>query len=262
MVDSNTLPAKITTTLYVGNAVYVNDTLQFFATGEGRARVNTGNEGWIYDYFLKNHLGNTRMMITDDYNVSRPILEASSYYPFGLKQKGIGLTAGSPLHNYKNTFQKQEFNEDLGIDLYGFKYRMDDPQIGRFWQVDPMADKYVYNSTYAFSENHLTGHIELEGLEKISINDVLNRPLLAIEYLLQPEVYVNAARTFNDLVGTNNAIELFTGKRSLQNSRTGIPDGLLPTKRIIVSRSIDSIVFLFDAKILRWYGSNRTLSNK
>lgn len=35
VVDSTTLPAKITTALYVGNAVYVNDTLQFFATGEG-----------------------------------------------------------------------------------------------------------------------------------------------------------------------------------------------------------------------------------
>ncbi|UAY54271.1 hypothetical protein [Arachidicoccus terrestris] len=72
------------------------------------------------------------MMITDDFNVSSPILDANSYYPFGLQQKRIGVTvtvtvtAGSPLLNYKNTFQKQEFNEDLGVDLYEFKYRMDD----------------------------------------------------------------------------------------------------------------------------------------
>lgn len=156
-------------------------------------------------------------MITDDYNVSSSILEAYSYYPFGLQQKGIGITAGSTLHNYKNTFQKQEFKEDLGIDLYEFKYRIDDPQIGRFWQVGPMADNYVYNSIWDFSVNHLTGHIKLEGLEDISINDVLNRSSLAIKFLLQPEVYVNAARTFNDLVGANNAIELFTGKRSESN---------------------------------------------
>jgi RHS repeat-associated protein len=104
-------------------------------------------------------------MITDDYNVSSPILEAYSYYPFGLQQKGIGLTAASPLHNYKNTFQQQELNENLGIGLYEFKYRMDDPQIGRFWQIDPLADKYVYNSTYAFSENKVINGVELEGLE-------------------------------------------------------------------------------------------------
>lgn len=81
-----------------------------------------------------------------------------------MQQKGIGLTVSSTLHNYNNTFQKQEFNEDLGVDLYELKYRMDDPQIGRFWQVDPLADKYPHNSTYAFSDNKVTNHVETEGL--------------------------------------------------------------------------------------------------
>jgi hypothetical protein len=55
--------------------------------------------------------------------------------------------------------------------MYEFKYRFDDPQIGRFWSVDPLANKYVYNSPYAFSENKVTGHIELEGLEAVNAND-------------------------------------------------------------------------------------------
>jgi hypothetical protein len=49
--------------------------------------------------------------------------------------------------------------------MYEFKYRIDDPKIGRFWQVDPLANKYTYNSTYAFSENKIINAIELEGLE-------------------------------------------------------------------------------------------------
>ncbi len=48
---------------------------------------------------------------------------------------------------------------------------MHDPQMGRFWQVDPLADKYVYNSTYAFSENKVIGHVELEGLEAFEVKD-------------------------------------------------------------------------------------------
>jgi RHS repeat-associated protein len=79
--------------------------------------------------------------------------------------KGISSQAAGKLENKKNKFQGQEYNDDLGVDMYEFKYRMDDPQTGRFWQVDPLADKYVYNSTYAFSENKVTGHVELEGLE-------------------------------------------------------------------------------------------------
>ena len=42
---------------------------------------------------------------------------------------------------------------------------MSDPAIGRFWQVDPLATDYVYNSPYAFQENKLGLGVELEGLE-------------------------------------------------------------------------------------------------
>jgi RHS repeat-associated protein len=178
-LDNTISPSRTTVTNYIGGAVYQNDTLQFFGTPEGRVRANEGSSGWLYDYFLKDHLGNTRMMITDDYNVASPILEAYSYYPFGLQQKGIGLIQTGPLHNFKNTFQRQEFNEDLRIDVYEFKYRMDDPQIGRFWQVDPLADKYEYNSTYAFSENKVTSHVELEGLEAKYFLYFLRHPIAA-----------------------------------------------------------------------------------
>lgn len=83
---------------------------------------------------------------------------------------GISSKAAYTLENKKQKFQGQEFADDLGINYYEFKYRNHDPQIGRFIQIDPLANKYVYNSTYAFSENHVTAHVELEGLEKFSIN--------------------------------------------------------------------------------------------
>jgi RHS repeat-associated protein len=103
-----------------------------------------------------------------------PILEETHYYPFGLTMNGISskaLSFGNP-ENKKNKFQNQELNQDLGLNYYEFKYRNHDPQIGRFIQIDPLSDKYVYNSTYAFSENQVTGHVELEGLEKFSVQDL------------------------------------------------------------------------------------------
>lgn len=99
-----------------------------------------------------------------------PILEETHYYPFGLTMAGISSKAAGSLENKKTKFQGQEFTDDLGVNYYEFKYRSHDPQIGRFIQVDPLSDEYVHNSTYAFSENKVTSHFELEGLEAVEMN--------------------------------------------------------------------------------------------
>lgn len=95
------------------------------------------------------------------------------YYPFGLTMAGISSKAlNGILENKKQKFQGQEFSHNefsdgSGLDMYEFKWRMHDPQTGRFWQIDPLAEKYVHNSTYAFSENKVIAHVELEGLEAV-----------------------------------------------------------------------------------------------
>jgi Restriction endonuclease fold toxin 7 len=51
------------------------------------------------------------------------------------------------------------------LDIDVFKYRASDPQIGRLWSIDPLAESYVYNSPYALQENKFGRGVELEGLE-------------------------------------------------------------------------------------------------
>ncbi len=65
-VDNTVSPAKATTTLYIGGAVYQNDTLQFIGHEEGRMRFRPSDNTFQFDYMLKDHLGNTRMMLTEE----------------------------------------------------------------------------------------------------------------------------------------------------------------------------------------------------
>jgi RHS repeat-associated protein len=83
---------------------------------------------------------------------------------------GISSKAAGTLQNKDKTFQGQRFDDELGLNWIQFKWRNHDVQIGRFIEIDPLANDYVYNSTYAFSENKVTNDVELEGLESVSTN--------------------------------------------------------------------------------------------
>lgn len=96
------------------------------------------------------------------------------YTAFGLIQQGISSKAANVTPNKEKTFQGQRFDDELGLNWIQFKWRNHDVQIGRFIEIDPLAEDYVYNSTYAFSENKVTNHIELEGLEAVSAGNPLN----------------------------------------------------------------------------------------
>ena len=65
-VDNTANPAVNTTTTYLGGFVYQNNTLQFFGHEEGRVRKAADGINYVYDYFLKDHLGNVRMMLTEE----------------------------------------------------------------------------------------------------------------------------------------------------------------------------------------------------
>jgi RHS repeat-associated protein len=94
------------------------------------------------------------------------VTEEDHYYPFGLTVNMFTSAVGK--NDIK--FQSQRYESDFGLNVYSFKWRDHDSQLGRFWQIDPLAEKYVFNSTYAFSENKVVSHRELEGLEAFPIS--------------------------------------------------------------------------------------------
>jgi len=77
--------------------------------------------------------------------------------------------------DYRYGFQGQEADNEVKGEgnSVNYKYRMHDPRIGRFFAVDPLASEYPHNSPYAFSENVVVHAVELEGLEKVEVNETI-----------------------------------------------------------------------------------------
>jgi RHS repeat-associated protein len=85
--DTTTNPDKITRTDYAGLFIYQNDTLQYVGTEEGRARPKRVNysDTMFYDYLEKDHLGNTRVVLTDEKQLD--------VYPAATFEKTTGVLA-------------------------------------------------------------------------------------------------------------------------------------------------------------------------
>ena len=134
---------------------------------EINVRIENARLGKVWFDDVKIVKGNTSQTV---------IVEESNYYPFGLKHKGynnvVSSNGNSTAQKWK--FQKQELTEDLGYNIYEYRYRHYDASIGRFISIDPLADTYVYNSTYAFQENKLGLGTEVEGKE-LQLHDWLVR---------------------------------------------------------------------------------------
>ncbi|SKC85116.1 RHS repeat-associated core domain-containing protein [Ohtaekwangia koreensis] len=130
--------------------------------------------GYVYLYLSNDNValgGSPVEVYFDDFMVEHtksPVIQSDEYYPFGLTFNSY-RRENSVFNKIK--FQGQEHIDDLNLGWDSFKWRNHQPDIGRFFNVDPLSEKYVYNSVYAFSENKVTSHRELEGLEATPFND-------------------------------------------------------------------------------------------
>ncbi len=116
-------------------------------------------KGFECQYFIKDHLGNTRVALSQ----TSKVLQQNSYYPFGM------LMAGLPQKEEANTnkylYNGKELQDDFGLDWYDYGARFYDAEVGRWHVVDPKAEKYAAWSPYAYCLNNPIIFIDPDGKE-------------------------------------------------------------------------------------------------
>jgi len=92
------------------------------------------------------------------------IIEENNYYPFGLKHKGYNELATENPAGFKYKFGGKELNDELGFEVYDFGARNYDPALGRWMNIDPLAEEMRRFSPYNYAFNNPVFFIDPDGM--------------------------------------------------------------------------------------------------
>ncbi|MGV0923474.1 RHS repeat-associated core domain-containing protein [Empedobacter tilapiae] len=96
-------------------------------------------------------------------NGSLKVLEENNYYPFGLKHSGYNNTNLANA-NYKYKYNGKELQDELNLNLYDYGARNYDPAIGRWFNIDPLAEQMKRHSPYNYAFNNPVYFIDPDGM--------------------------------------------------------------------------------------------------
>jgi len=143
---------------------YGGNNLAFEYTSlNGEGQIRRGSAGnYYYNYYLKDHLGSTRMVIND----AGDITDAIMYQPYGTMEEVAGIaTPGADPE--RERFTGKEFDREgkdsangvSGLSAYYFGARFFDPEIGMWLTCDPSQQFW---SPYGYTGNGINSIIGVD----------------------------------------------------------------------------------------------------
>jgi RHS repeat-associated protein len=169
--------------------------------------------GYVYIYLSNEEATNPYEVYFDQFsvcNTKSPVIQTDDYYPFGLTYNSY-TRENSVANDIK--FQGQEHQDELGLSWDSFKWRNYMPEVGRFFNVDPLAEKYQYWTPYAFSGNRVIDARELEGLEPFGLRgEWEDKAINAVKYVVEGDAFVDMSKAFTKFVADHQQTDDKTPK--------------------------------------------------
>jgi RHS repeat-associated protein len=160
---------------YTGSLIYKRNgtslELESTSFGGGRIEVSEGTSGNIYtpNYFLTDHLGSTRTVVTPNGTVR----ERNDYHPFGLRWSN----SGTQISDNRFRFSGKENQTTGDLPYQDFGARFFGGKLPIFTTPDPLGEKYYSWSQYNYTLGNPIKYIDPDGRD-VFITGVLNNEAL------------------------------------------------------------------------------------
>jgi RHS repeat-associated protein len=157
-----------------------NTRIEAIYHGEGRyfnTNVDASDSpNWQKEYTLKDHLGNARVTFTDKngngmVDIPTDIVQENHYYPFGYNHEG-NWRMNDAGRDHKYQYNYKELNDDFGLNWYDYGARWYMADIGRWGQVDPLADGTPGWTPYRYAFNNPLRMTDPNGMAERYYQDV------------------------------------------------------------------------------------------
>jgi len=135
--------------------------------------VNLQENGLVgeLNFHVKDHpsvdgqvLGNVRAVLSETPDRQPIIVQASGYFPFGMLFQSEQMQTSASANANKYLYNGKEV-QDMPGKWYDYGARFYDAGLGRWFMVDPLAEKYYKLSPYTYAYNNPIYFIDIDGQE-------------------------------------------------------------------------------------------------
>lgn len=166
---------------YLGSLIYRTERegvrLESATVTDGciRSQRTASGTSYVPNYYLTDHLGSVRAVVDG----LGEVVERNDYLPFGMRWNDPSQRVSDNRYWY-NGKDEQTF---AGLPFTDYGARMYEAFFVRWFNVDPLAEKYSDISLFAYCVNNPVKFIDPDGRD-VDISDLSEEQQIALQYML------------------------------------------------------------------------------